>query len=226
MRLPRSARRFGLELVAVVLGITISFWFEDWRKGREDRAEEQRLLESFAIELKGDLEMLSVHRKRIDADVARVQAALADDSKIGDKALDAVMDTLLGYVAFDPATATYSELRQTGSSRVIRDKVLLQRVLAVYERIYPMAEEWDGINREFVLDRMFPFVDDEGPAFETKVELGYAHGYHVAWRVLREQPRFRNLLRTAVAYRQGQSAAYRMVEANVTEMLRQLKSRD
>lgn len=215
-------KRFGLELFAVVLGVTISFWLEDQRKDREDRAEEQRLIEAFASELRGDLAMLGEHRKRLEADVARVQAAFADDSKFDEKELDAVMDTVLGYVAFGPSTATYSELRQAGSSRVIRDKVLLQRVLAVYERIYPMAKEWDAINREFVLERVFPFVDDEGPAFASSGELGYAHGYHAAWRALRQQPRFRNLLRTSVVYRQGQSAVYQMVEANVTEMLRQL----
>lgn len=222
LRLLRSSRRFGLEIVAVVLGITISFWLEDQRKDREDRAEEQRLLEAFATELRGDLAAIEHHEKRLADDVTRVQAALADDSKLDDKALDAVMDTLLGYVTFRPSTATYSELRQTGASRVVRDKALLRRVLTVYERLYPIAEEWEAVNREFVLDRVFPFVDGEGPAFASSGDQGYAHGYHLAWRALRDQPRFRNLLRSSVVFRQGQAAAYGIVEAGLKETLENL----
>lgn len=222
IRLLRSSRRFGLELVAVVLGISISFWLEDQRKLREDRAEEQRLLEAFATELRGDLAAIEFHRKRLADDTASMQGALADDSKLDDKALDAVMDTLLGYAAFRPSTATYSELKQTGASRVVRDKALLRRVLTVYERLYPMAGEWDAVNREFVLDRVFPFVDGEGPAFASSGDQGYAHGYHLAWRALHDQPRFRNLLRSSVVFRQGQMAAYGLVESALKEMVAQL----
>ncbi|MBL8722906.1 MAG: hypothetical protein JNK49_02620 [Planctomycetes bacterium] len=224
IRVLRSSRRFGLELLAVVLGVTISFWLEDQRKDRADRAEEQRLLESFATELRGDLATLENYGKRLADDTARMQGALADDGKLDDKALDALMDTLLGYAAFRPATATYSELRQTGASRVFRDKALLRRVLNVYERLYPMAGEWDAVNREFVLGRAFPYVDEAGPAFASSGEQGYAHGYHLAWRALRNSPHFRNLLRSSVVFRQGQAEAYRLVAGALKTLVAELPS--
>lgn len=110
----------------------------------------------------------------------------------------------------------------SGASRVLTDKALLKRVLVVYERLYPMAKEWDAINREFVVQRVFPSIDAEGSARSSSAEQGYAHGYHGAWRALRDVPRFRNLPRSRVVFRQGQIAAYRGVAAGLQELLTKL----
>ena len=101
----------------------------------------------------------------------------------------------------------------------MRDKALLRRVLAVHERVCPIAEEWDAVNREFVLDREFPFVDRESAASASSGERGCAHGYPLASRAFRDQPRFRKLLRNPVVFRLGQAVAYGIPEAGLKETL-------
>jgi len=198
------------ELAIVVLGISISFALQDWRQGRKDFAEEQRLLASFAAEIRQDREVLAMNTEAIEHSLATIRSALDPKTRaeLDEKALDQVMDMALGYNSFSPSVATYFELRQTGGSGLLRDKVLLRRIIALYERFYPQASEWDDINRNYVLQTMFPFVDENGPAFESEVEGAFAHGYHAVFVALESNPKFRNLLRSNTMFKEGQRVVY------------------
>ncbi|MDF1836906.1 MAG: hypothetical protein P1V35_03475 [Planctomycetota bacterium] len=198
------------ELIIVVLGISISFALQDWRQGRHDIAEEQRFLDGFAVEIRQDREVLELHIKNIEDSLASIRSALDPTTRPGldDAALDRVMDKVLGYNNFSPSVATYFELRQTGGSKLIRDKAQLGRIIALYERFYPQATEWDEINRNYILQTMFPFVDEHGPAFESHVEGAFAHGYHAVFEALEGNPQFRNKLRSNIMFKEGQRMVY------------------
>jgi len=216
--------RMLLELVVVVLGISISFAFQDWRQDRDDRSEERRLLESFATELRMDHRELELRSELLDASIERIGRALDPQSRpaLDAAALDLVMDGALGYQTFSPSTATYQELRQTGSSALLRDKRLAHELIALYERAYKHAAEWDEINRSFVLERMFAFVDDHGPAFESATDNAFAQGYHAAFEQLEGDPRFRNLLRSGTLFMKGQRQVYALLTTRTAQLLEQL----
>lgn len=200
--------RLALELLVVVLGITISFWFQDWRQQRDDRQQEARLLQGIVEELRADRTDLRRRLEMVDGSLAAVQRLQRDGETMSAEELDRAMDQTLSYIAFAPSRASYVELQQMAGSRLVRDKRLLHQVITLYERAYPMAVEWDGINRQFVLDRMFPYIDRHGPSFVSTSAAGYATGYHQAYRAIAGETEFRNLLRSALLFKEGQRATY------------------
>lgn len=206
----------------VVLGITISFWFQDWRQARSDRAEEARLLAGFARELRIDIDLLKQRRESLAAGAASVRDLLAKAAELDDRAIDAAMDHALAYTSFRPSKATYLELTQTGGSRLVQDKELLHDLITIYEGAYSGATEWDHINRTFVLDRMFPYVAEHGPSFLAEVTGAYAHGYHKAFRALESDDPFRNLLHTGSLFKEGQQAVYGQLHDAAEKLLRRL----
>ena len=209
-----------LELLVVVLGITISFWLQEWRDQREDRKQETRLLRGLVAELRVDRAELLKRRTRIEQDIASVRRLLQPDTAaLSERELDAAMDVALGYVSFAPSRSTYLELQQLGGSRLLRDKLLLHQIIALYDRIYPIATEWDAVNRSFVLERLFPYLDAHGPSFQVEMSGASASGYHEAFRALAPQNEFRNLLRSATVFREGQLASYQLLVAAVDKVL-------
>ena len=220
----RTIPRLALELLVVVLGITISFWFQDWRQQRDDRQQETRLLRGIVEELRADHTDLQRRLEMVDRSLAAVQRLQRDGETMSTEELDRAMDQTLSYIAFAPSRASYVELQQMAGSRLVRDKRLLHQVITLYERAYPMAVEWDGINRQFVLDRMFPYLDRHGPSFVSSSAAGYATGYHQAYRAIAGETEFRNLLRSALLFKEGQRATYAALLDTVGKVLTALGS--
>lgn len=220
-----DAPRLFLDLLIVIVGVSISFMFQDWRTSAHERSEEQRLLRNFIAELESDRKELDRLTEAQDGAIRDLRGLLQPETRpsLDDRAIDAAMDHALGYSAFSASKATYAELKQTGASRLIRDKDLLPRLIALYERSYRGAEEWDDISRKFVLDRMFPFVDEHGPAFFAGTSGTHADGYHEAFEALEDDTRFRNLLRSATLFKQGQLAAYTRARGDAQALLAYLR---
>lgn len=222
----REWPRLLCEFLIVVLGITGSLALQDWRQGRGHAAEAQRLLRGFSAEMELNEAELTGRIAAIERSLDRIRAALDPEKRTGldEAALDAMMDVALGYDSFPAVTATYIEMRQSGGSAHLQDKDLLARVIALYERAFPHATEWDGINRNFVLERMFPYVDEYGPTFETQGATAFAEGYHAAFLALEHEAHFRNLLRSNMIFKAGQLATYRMVLEAVTQVADQVQA--
>ncbi len=194
---------------------------QDWMQDRAGRRTETRLLAGFEGDLRMDLAALRHYSKRLDESIDSLRQ-LRDRKVVetlDDEALDKVMDQVLGYVNFEPSMATYLEVRQTGASSLIEDKVLLRTLIALYERVMPAVRQWDDINRGIVMDRLFPFVDEHGPDFNSNLEGAFARGYSQVVRELGEERRFRNLLRSSLLFRQGQQSVYTALEAAILQAL-------
>ncbi len=218
--------RLFLEFVIVVVGITLSFWVQDLREQGRERKEEARYLEGFTRELRTDLEVLRSRMELLKRMSVGIRATLAPEQRqtLTVVQLDQIMDAALTYVGFTPSTATYSELRQTGGSKLIQNKGLLAEVIHLYERDYRQAAEWDEVNHSFILDRMFPFIEEFGPGVHGSVTGTMATGYHVVFQALEKEQRFRNLLTTNVTFKDGQHAIYGGLEARIEEVLAELDS--
>lgn len=222
----RYLRYLALELGIVVLGVSISLLLNEWRQQRADRAEEVRILESFATDLRVDLEDLQ-RRMEVLQDAGELMQKVRTPSSLAelDEAQrDQAMDAALGYIAFRPTRATYLEMQQTGDSSLIRDKELLHALIGLYERGYPAAREWDDINRNFVLERMFPFVDEYGPAFASDVRGAFARDYHKVLDALQTDDRFRNLLRSSAMFKEGQRIVYGQVVEALERILERVQA--
>lgn len=217
--------RLFFEFVIVVVGISLSFWIQDWREQAAMQKEETRYLKGFTQELRTDLEIL---RKRMDL-LKRVSAGIrasldpTQRETLTVTQLDQIMDAALTYAGIAPSKATYTEFRQTGGSKLFKDKALLADLIHLYERDYNQATEWGDINRDFVLDRMFPYIEEHGPGVSGSVEGTMATGYHVVFLALEHEQRFRNLLTTNVTFKDGQRAIFGGLVTRIEEVLARLE---
>ena len=216
--------RLFLEFVIVVAGISLSFWVQDLREQRVKRAEEARFLAGFRTELREDLKVIEERIVVLKRAVTGLRTVM-DDEKRADLTvaeLDWVMDAALTYSGFPGSLATYSELRQSGGSQLMRDKDLLGEVIHLYERDYAQAREWDSINRSFVLERMFPYIENFGPRVHGVMDGAFASGYHAVFVALEKETRFQNLLWTNATFKEGQAFVYKDLASKIERVIESL----
>lgn len=198
--------RLILELVILVIGISASFALEDWRQDRENRRVERQSWAAVRDDLAADTLYLALR-------VGQLRAFLrADDALLTGPApdsVDAYMDRAISYVAFRRTDHAFQELRQTSNARALRHRALFNALSTMYARDYELVAEWDDINRDFVLRRMIPYLDTQGPRAYAAVRGGRSViGLRGTWAALGARPAFRNLLATERLFVEAHLSTY------------------
>jgi hypothetical protein len=209
--------RLVLELLVVVLGISASFALEEWRGDRENRRVERRAWAGVAANLATDTLFLSARARQLDGMIAAYDALIA--GRPSADSVESYMDLAISYVNFVRTDFAYEELRQSSSARQVRNAALLARMSRMYTAEYSLAAEWEAINRDFVLDRMIPYLEAEAPApYVTASRATAAIGLSRAHAALAGEPRFRNLLATNRFFKDAQRTVYRLALARARRL--------
>lgn len=199
---------FLLQLAVVVLGVTISLGLDEWRGRRAADAEAADLEARLAADLGTDLEDLALASDRTGRFVDAYARLLAPDADtLPDDSLDRFVDAAVSYALFLPNDEAYEGMRQTGASDLL-DPDLRADVLRLYTRTYGRASEWGDINRQFVLDRMIPYLEANAPETSAQTDGTTWIGLAAAFRALQDDAHFRNLLRTNLLFKGAQRAVY------------------
>lgn len=212
----------ALEFVVLVVGVTLSFAVDQWRRDREDRAYEQRALGLIREGLVED-SLRATGMIRTIRQFRRAHEGLLEPEPRADS-VDIWMDLMQTYTGLDRSDWAYQELRLGGNTRVLRDNRVFANVTKAYNREYRRLAEWDEITRRIVLDRIIPYVDDNSPYVPITTNANVISGLSRAYAVLRTQDRFRNLQRSAMAYRDAQIAAADGVILRIRTLLPQIDS--
>jgi hypothetical protein len=207
--------RFAIELVVLVAGITISFAVDEWRREREDRRAERRMWEAIHEDLGTDSTYLVTRIAQLDGMVRAYDGLLQGGPS---DSLDLFMDRNISYVVFTPTQGAYRELQQLAGSRLIRNRRLLAELTNAYNREYVRAAEWDAIGRNFVLDRMIPYLDETAPYVEGTGGGLVATGMAPVYRSVASRDRFRNLVRTHRLFKTAQKSVYEATLARVAAL--------
>jgi hypothetical protein len=212
--------RLVLELVVLFVGITASLAANEWRQAIGRRDEERRALIGLRDDLRSDSAYLDGRLKVADGMIAAYGRLLAPaaDAPPADS-VDLYMDAAISYLTFARRDNTYEALKQTGRTDLIGDEVLRGMVINLYNRVYLNATEWDAINRQFVLERMIPYLDQEGPYVESAFDDGTATGFAAVYAAVHADDRFRNLMRTNRLFKEAQRSVYQLVQREVSHVL-------
>ena len=216
--------RLALELLVLVIGFSLSLMIDRWLTDRENRRTERRTLEHIRENLASDTAVIANRSARLRQMIHAYDELLkpgAADSLPADS-IDVFMDLAISYIAFARTDNAYEEMRQTGASAHIRDKPLLNEIINLYNREYFRAQEWDGIDRGFVLDRMVPYLDDNAPYVPTRSKDGVLIGTAPIFRALAPDDRFRNLLRTNRLFKEAHLGVYDLTRAKIDSLLVEL----
>lgn len=230
-RTQRHAVNLFLQLVVVIVGVTISLVLDEWRASRGEAREARDLTASLAADLRSDMDELDAALDRTEQFTQAYRRLLAPEAaSLPDDSLDAYVDMAVSYAIFPTHDEAYEAMRQTGSSRLLRDPDLRSAVIRHYTRTVGRADEWDDINRQFVLDRMIPFIEANAPelsssAGETEAGTTAWTGLAGAFRALDDDPHFRNLLQTNLLFKEAQATVYSLTRDASEELLAQLHAR-
>jgi hypothetical protein len=205
--------RLAIEVLVLIAGISISFALDEWRRDREDRRVEHRTWTDIYENLGADSAYLATRVVQLQAFSRSYDGLLAGGPA---DSLDTYMDRAISYVVFTPTQSAYRELGQMAGSRLIRNHALLSELTTLYNREYVRAAEWDGIGRDFVLQRMIPYLDATAPYVEGVGGGETAVGMSVIYRSVAARDQFRNLVRTNRLFKQAQLSVYQSALGRVT----------
>lgn len=211
----RDWPRLTLELVVIVVGITLSFALNEWRIRSGEAEAERRLVRDLEANLAADSAALAVGIARLDTMTgAYVRLLGADATSLPADSIDRYMDWLITYVKFTPHDVAYREMQQTGTTRLLSDRALLERLIGLHSRAYVRVSEWDAINAGLVLDRTIPYLDANAPFVPDPGGATLANQVPVL-AALHERDHFLNLVKTNRLLKTAQRSVY---EATLVEI--------
>ncbi|MES2176651.1 MAG: hypothetical protein V4550_02205 [Gemmatimonadota bacterium] len=213
--------RLIIELFVVVAGISISFALDEWRRDREDRREERRHWTAIGENLTADSAYLAKRCVQLERIVSAYNGLLSGGPP---DSLDSYMDQAISYAVFTPTQTAYHELEQLAGSRLIRNRALLSELTSLYNREYIRTAEWDGINRNFILDRFIPYLDETAPFVEGTGGAEQATGMSAVYRSVQKRDQFRNLVRTNKIFKDAQLSVYRAALKRAVAIRQQIRA--
>ena len=132
--LPRKLQRYGLELLIVFLGVSLSLLAENWRQSRADAKSESASL----IRLHGDMQLDAqdmrgnAARAEIGLEAARWLVANSGDTHPADSV--SAMLTAIGVCSFFvPYTSEYTALKSSGKLSLISNDAIREGIVRLYE---------------------------------------------------------------------------------------------
>ncbi|MEQ8963805.1 MAG: DUF6090 family protein [Coleofasciculus sp. C2-GNP5-27] len=132
----QSFRWLFAELTVVVIGILIAFQIEEWRNGLADLDSEQTALSGILNDLSAEqtvLNQLAESARRQYAGVAALEHEILKDAGYDAEAIgQAYRDATFGR-GFNPASPTYSGLKDSGQLHLITDSKLGSDLYNYYE---------------------------------------------------------------------------------------------
>ncbi len=177
------------ETIAVVIGVSIAFFVDNWKDSRNEKRNEIALLQAIKSDITSDSLTLVKNIEIINVFIATYDRILTSGfSK--DSALFE-LDRLISYVAYRPIDLSYKEMQQTGASNSIANKNLLYKIITLNDKVIGIIDESIAIDRAFILDRMIPFMEKNA---------AYPYDQKATGALLKNNE-FRNLMRTDMLYK-------------------------
>lgn len=155
-----------IELLLLIAGILIALAIDGWMEDRQDARKERLYLERLVRDLDQNREILEefvAFEERQAADAVLAYRPLCGGTEVADReAVVRALDHLTTRRTIRLARATYSDMLATGNLRLIRDAVLRDRIVELYEANDRWSTIIDRNNQVFVDQMYLMYVLDEG----------------------------------------------------------------
>lgn len=210
-------RKYLFEVLAIITGITLSFWFDEWRDRRKDRHDSIELLSSIAGNLKTDTAMLRLTMDYQHNMIAGERHILSSDSMRADSMVSGML-AFQTYPTFRTNNVAYLTMVQTGQSRVLANKKLLTQINDLYQVQYKMIDEWTDIERRTVLEKNISFMNAHTPY--VKLYNYAALMKDARFHAMMENDEFRNLMSTDFGFKSAMNLFYKNAQDSVNSLLK------
>lgn len=198
-------KKYLSEVIVIFIGISISFWFDEWRDDRKDKELERKYLENLRSNLVQDTLILqySIESGRVLTRSTQLLAIFKSDTEIADS-ISFHIDNSSSYYSFMPNQTTYEELKQNGHTRLIQTDSLKKFILNHYTLMLPYCKEWIEVDKMHTMTQLIPEMSNYFPVVPDTTNMVSVQNKIKALRM----PKIKHLLLTNAAYKQENLKAF------------------
>jgi hypothetical protein len=204
------------EIVAIFIGISITFWFDEWRDYRKDREMEQIILNNLKENLAQDTFVLGGTIVMAENMIkgAEKLVAFKEEKEIIDS-VSILIDLASSYTGWLVNQTTYEEMKQTGKTTLIQNDTLKKFILGHYTGLVPYVKEWCDVDKTHTMTNLIPEMSNYFPvAIDTLVRVAPAQKVKYL-----KTPKIKYLLITNLAYKKEAVKALKIANANTKRLI-------
>ena len=141
----------GIEFLAVLIGIVLSLWIDDYRNYLVDKEIEKKALIKISASLNQDLKHIDWVIRDINNENTMLDSIIYNFNSLSKDSVASYMDKLNTYFVFFRDNSTYEALRRTEQLYKISDINILQEISTIYEGYYKGIEDWSLEDKRNIL---------------------------------------------------------------------------
>ena len=203
----KSFWRYFFELLIIVIGITISFWFNNLRESRIEKKEEIRLLTTIKENLIADSLQLFAEKELYSKSGDYFKNLVDRPFSQGWDSLEMGLGYLQTYSSIPATEVGYKEL-QGGGLKYISNRDLRENIIKHYSVKNWEWQEYNEIDRDMVLNQIIPYVNQNAPFFERVKELENNPKSLNKLKLMMETDHFKNLVKMSNLFKNVQVRLY------------------
>lgn len=192
-----------LEFLIILAGITVSFLLNEWRTEKKNKEHKHDLIGEIAKDLKIDSLNLEKSLKTYQLLIRGLDSLTAYESgKSLDDSLTLYLDFFVTYGTFRPQPTSYTKVLSDNDLKLTASDSLIDQFILLHNTTYILLEEWNQIERMFVLEEALPYLNHNAPYYPTS---GMATFDGKVFLDLRKENTFNNLLNTGKSFKKAVS---------------------
>ncbi|MGB0177530.1 MAG: hypothetical protein ACPF9D_10215 [Owenweeksia sp.] len=198
----RSFGYFFAELIIVTLGVSFSLFMNDLREQKQKQEREIEVLSVISSNLKMDSLNLWRHQYALqifEKNAVKIREVGPD---VPIDSLNLYLDCITSYSMMNIADIGFQELKSGNLQLVLSNDSVNINIMSYYTNLKGYVEEWNGIDRQFILNTMIPYVVQNFPDMVIGDQARFAVEKYPGDMVLKNNE-FRNLVANYVIYKQG-----------------------
>lgn len=190
--------KYVSEILVIFIGISMSFFFDEWRQNRQDEEAVKKHLAFLRTNLVQDTlqltSMINIGHKIVRSSHKLVY--FKQDSEITDS-ISFHIDNAASYLTFKSNQMAYEEIKQTAHTNLIRNDSLKILFLSYYTSVIPNCTEWCKVDETHTMTQLIPEMSLYFPVVIDSLNIVSASEKAKALR----QKKVRNLLLTNTTYK-------------------------
>ncbi len=192
--------KYVSEILVIFIGISISFFFDEWRENRRDEETIKKHLTFLRTNLIQDTIQLTgmINYGNQFVKSTGKLTYFKHESEITDS-ISFHIDNAASYLTFKPNQMAYEEIRQTAHTNLINNDSLKVLFLSYYTSIIPNCIEWCKVDETHTMTQLIPEMTLYFPVVIDSSNIISSSEKAKALR----QKKVRNLLITNAAYKKA-----------------------
>lgn len=163
-RYSRSRSSYLIEFFIIIAGIMVSFLLNEWRENSNIEDKKAHLLVDINNDLYTDSVIMEQMIRFYEIAVKSHDSLLYNRENLVNKdSLDWYLDHFTSYFPFRENKTSFSRILNDQQLSIDKEDSLIQRFMNLHNYVYPTIHEWLYIEKDFVLNKALPYMDENAP---------------------------------------------------------------